>query len=147
MLDVFAMLGDESRAEFVKLLAELGDDFGPDKIFHGLFGARFGKYVDVELDQTLIRQVIDGGFGKIYREHTTYSSSSVSCAASGMVMEPLTLTFSVLLIVPVENKSLPQRYEDSSDTFIFQFEHHIKKGDDFSFPLANIHVSLHAHQL
>ena len=100
MLNVFTMLGDKCRSEFVKLHSQLREDLRPYKILHRLLGARIGIDVNFKLDENvksagLCRQGSnEAGQGG----HTTYSSSSVSCATSGTVMLPFTV--SALDVVP-----------------------------------------------
>ena len=100
MLNVFAMLSDKCRSELVKLHSQLREDFCPYKILHGLLGARIGIDVNFKLDE----KVTSAGLCRHGRDeagqggHTTYSSSSVSCATSGTVMLPFTV--SALDVVP-----------------------------------------------
>ena len=100
MLNVFAMLGDKCGSEFVKLHSQLREDLRPYKILHWLLGARIGIDVNLKLDEKLTSAGLcrhgrdEAGQGG----HTTYSSSSVSCATSGTVMLPFTV--SALDVVP-----------------------------------------------
>ena len=49
MLNVFTVLDDEVRTEFDESFTKLWGYLGADEVFHGLFGAGFGVYVDIKL--------------------------------------------------------------------------------------------------
>lgn len=104
MLKVFSVLCNECRTKFLKLLAELRSEFRAYQIFDRLLGAGIGMNADIKLKQISMSTGFSSNFRKAYREHTTYSSSSVSCAASGIVMVPLTP--SAPLIFPKKSKYL-----------------------------------------
>lgn len=108
MLDVFAVLADEGGAQLGEDVTQLGDDGGADKVLYGLLGGGFGEDVDIELGgEGLMGWTMGiGGQGG----HTTYSSSSVSWATSGMVMLPLTASSSAVFPLRDKIRSVKQFY-------------------------------------
>lgn len=111
VLDVLSVLADEGGAQLGEDGAQLGDEGGADEVLYGLLGGGFGEDVDVELGGEGVNGV-DYWVGLGGREggHTTYSSSSVSWATSGMVMLPLTVSSSA--VFPSRDKS------DQSNSFV-----------------------------
>ena len=97
MLQVLTMLGNESGGEFLQRFANLWDDGGADEVFDGLFfsAGTVDFYLELEMEASVSgSEVVDE---RSSREHTTYSSSSVSCATSGTVIDPATSSLSFVL--------------------------------------------------
>lgn len=116
MLKIFAMFSDEGRTKLRQFLAKLRKYFRANQILDRLFRRRVGVDVYVELKRhfgSASKKIIAQGTG---REHTTYSSSSVSWATSGTVIVPLTSSSS--LAEPVTYQHTPQMLIESAITFI-----------------------------
>jgi hypothetical protein len=90
MLDVFAVFRHDSRTKFGKTLAKLWEDLGANQVLNRLFAAVIG--VDIYFKLVTCQRTaraFQKRKGCERREHTTYSSSSVSWATSGTVIVPL----------------------------------------------------------
>ena len=118
VLDVLGMLINQGIGELVQGLAELRDDLGANEVLDGSLGSGIGVVLNLELARRNknsvsgkegcsedCRTIIVGVGSFFIRERTTYSSSSVSWATSGMEMEPLTSSSS--LVLPMEQSQLP----------------------------------------
>jgi hypothetical protein len=97
VLQVLAVLGNQGWAEFGQCLAQLGYDFGAHQVLDWLLGSGVGVVLDLELifKSKIIRREDFRG------KHTTNSSSSVSWATSGMLIEPVTSSASVVLPIGI----------------------------------------------
>lgn len=90
VLDVLAMLGNKGTGQLDEGLAQLGHQLAADKVLDGLLALAVGVNVDFKLTMLGGCSKKIGLFQEGKGELTTNSSSSVSWATSGMVMEPLT---------------------------------------------------------
>ena len=80
----------------MKFLPELWFNFGSNQGFDGLLRRRLFFYRYVELQSEAIISPMIEKLDRMVREHTTYSSSSVSWATSGIVMVPSTSSSSLV---------------------------------------------------
>ena len=99
MLDVLAVLSHDGWSKLRKALAKLWEDLGSHEILDRLFASVLGIdiYVKLYVGQYTCLEMRKMIKGCERRERTTYSSSSVSCATSGMVIVPLASSPSLFL--------------------------------------------------
>ena len=111
MLNVLSVLIDQSRTKLDKCSAQLGHYLRANQILDGLFLRGLGIYARIKLLEKLLASVTRIGYfttgggncsSKQRDSHTTNSSSSVSWATSGILIEPVTSSFS--LVVPESKK-------------------------------------------
>lgn len=106
VLEILAVLGDQSVGEAGQRLAEVGDKLGAHQVLYGLLGVGIGVVLNLELWRVyrLVLCYLSPWQGE-KRGRTTNSSSSVSWATSGILMVPLTSSSS--LVLPMEASQLP----------------------------------------
>lgn len=112
MLNVLSVLIDQSRAKLDECSAQLGHYLCANKVLDGLLLRGLGIYARIKLLEKRLASVTrnfgyfttGGGncSSKQRDSHTTNSSSSVSWATSGILIEPVTSSFS--LVVPESKK-------------------------------------------
>lgn len=150
------MLLDQGWAQLGQFFSELKSNLGTDKIFYGLFRRGFRVDLDFKL-WSLAKLSVPNPTPLTQRQtrdrrHTTYSSSSVSCATSGILIEPETCSPS--LVLPVNGlsrvfgvttkKRIKKKTQDRSQpTFILKLHFNVEQCDDLALSLVDIHIAVH----